>query len=434
MKLAFRSAVSRLSLIAALTAFVVSPGLAAKKPADVEKASPKNVDQTFEQIKLLVDVYQQVMQNYVEEVDSQQLIYGAATGLVQTLDPFSQFMVPEAREEMQTVTEGQFGGLGIRIMMKDNYLTVITPLPDTPAYKAGVLPEDRILGIDDQSTQGMSLQDAVKKLRGAPKTQVKVTIGREGAKEPIPITLTREAIVIASVKGRMLTNEIGYVRISEFIEPTLRDLESNLKSLQKDGMKSLVLDLRNNPGGLLTSAVDVCKEFFGDQKLIVFTEGRAQPRQEFHAGVTAPYKKLPMVVLINHGSASGSEIVAGAMQDLSRAVLVGTESFGKGSVQSVISLEDGSGLRLTTAKYYTPSGRSIHRNAKTGKGGIQPDIEVAVDRETEVKLQAQAEEIYAKGKEAHSAVADPEKTKDVALDRAIELLKIRPLMLGQKEG
>jgi len=433
MKFAFRSSLTRLSVIAALTVFAAAPGFAAKKPSEPEKA-PKTVDQTFEQIKLLVDVYQQVMQNYVEEVDSQQLIYGAASGLVQTLDPFSQFMVPEAREEMQTVTEGQFGGLGIRIMMKDNFLTVITPLPDTPAYKAGVLPEDRIVGIDDQSTQGMSLQDAVKKLRGAPKSQVKVTLAREGSKEPIAITLTRESIIINSVRGRMLTNDIGYVRISEFIEPTLRDLENNLKMLQKSGMKSLVLDLRNNPGGLLTSAVDVCKEFFGDQKLIVYTEGRAQPRQEFHAGVTAPFKKLPMVVLINRGSASGSEIVAGAMQDLSRAVLIGTETFGKGSVQSVISLEDGSGLRLTTAKYFTPNGRSIHRDQKTGKGGIQPDIEIPVDRETEVKLQAQAEEIYAKGKESHSAVKDPEKVKDVALDRAVEILKIRPLMLGQKEG
>jgi carboxyl-terminal processing protease len=335
---------------------------------------------------------------------------------------------------MQTVTEGQFGGLGIRIMMKDNWLTVITPLPDTPAYKAGVLPEDKIIMIDDQPTQGITLQDAVKKLRGAPKTQVKVTIAREGSKEPIPVTLTRENIVINSVRGKLLNNDIGYVRITEFIEPTLRDLEDNLKSLQKQGMKSLVLDLRNNPGGLLTSAVDVSKEFFGDQKLIVYTEGRAQPRQEFRAGVTAPYKKLPMVVLINRGSASGSEIVAGAMQDHGRAILIGSESFGKGSVQSVISLEDGSGLRLTTAKYFTPSGRSIHRNEKTGKGGIQPDIEIPVDRETEVKLQAQAEEIYAKGKESHSAVVDTDKVKDVALDRAIEILKIRPIMLGQKEG
>jgi carboxyl-terminal processing protease len=187
-----------------ILAGVVSFSSAAKKNGNGKE------DNTFEQIKLLVDVYQQILQNYVDEVDSQNLIYGAATGLVNTLDPFSQFMVPEAREEMQTVTEGHFGGLGIRIMMKDNWLTVITPLPETPAYRAGVLPEDRIIMIDEESTQGISLQDAVKKLRGAPKTQVKITLAREGAKEPIPVTLTRENIVIASVRSKMLTDDIGF--------------------------------------------------------------------------------------------------------------------------------------------------------------------------------------------------------------------------------
>ncbi len=422
-----------LFLLIFVAGFLQSPVSAAKKPTP-PKDNAKQADRTFEQIKLLLEVYQQVNQNYVEEVDSQNLIYGAAAGMVATLDPFSQFMVPEAREEMQTITEGQFGGLGIRIMMKDNWLTVITPLPDTPAYKAGVLPEDKIIMIDSVTTQGMSLQDAVKKLRGAPKTQVKVTLAREGSKEPIPITLTRENIVITSIRSRMLPNGIAHIRLTEFIEPTVRDLETALKNMDKQGMKGLILDLRNDPGGLLVSAVDVCKEFIGDQKLIVYTEGRSQPRQDFRAGVTAPYKKLPMVILINRGSASGSEIVAGAMQDHGRAILIGSETFGKGSVQSVISLEDGSGLRLTTAKYYTPSGRSIHRDTKTGKGGIQPDIEVVVDRDTEAKLQAQSEEIYAKGQESHSAVTEKDRVKDLALERAIEVLKIRPILLGQKEG
>lgn len=396
--------------------------------------SNSHVDQTFQQLKLLLDVYQQVSQNYVEEVDSQNLVYGGAAGMVSILDPFSQFMVPEAREEMQTATEGQFGGLGIRIMLKENWLTVITPLPDTPAYRAGVLPEDRIVAINDESTRGVTLNDAVKKLRGAPKTQVKVTIVREGVKEPVHFTLVRENIVIASVKSKMLKDDIGYIRVTEFIEPTVRDLEKALASLKKNGMKNLVLDLRNNPGGLLTSAIDVVKEFIGEQKLVVYTEGRASPRQEYRADVTAPYNKLPMVVLINRGSASGSEIVAGAMQDLGRAVLIGSESFGKGSVQSVIKLEDGSGLRLTTAKYYTPAGRSIHRDTKTGKGGIQPDIEVAVDREMEAKLQAQTEEVYAQGQAAHSAVPETERVKDIVLERAMEILKVRPIIVGQKEG
>jgi carboxyl-terminal processing protease len=416
----------------AAAALMVSGAIAPVHAA--KKAETKTVDQdkTFEQLKILIDVYQQVVQNYVEDVDSQNLIYGAASGMIATLDPFSQFMVPEAREEMQTITEGQFGGLGIRIMLKDGLLTVITPLPNTPAYRAGILPEDKIIMINDVSTQNMSLQDAVKKLRGAPKTTVKITVAREGAKEALPFTLTRENIVIQSIRSRMLKDGIGYIHLTEFIEPTLRDLEAALKDLDKKGMKGLVLDLRNDPGGLLTTAVDVCKEFIGDQKLIVFTEGRSSPRQDFRAGVTAPYKKLPLVILINRGSASGSEIVAGAVQDLARGVLIGTESFGKGSVQSVISLEDGSGLRLTTAKYYTPSGRSIHRNPKTGKGGITPDIVVPVDRETEMKLQAQSEEIYAKGTESHSAVPEKDSVKDEALERAVEILKIRPIIVGQQ--
>jgi len=406
-------------------------GALAASKAKAESKQP-TIDQTFEQLKLILDVYQQVNQNYVEEVEPQKLIYGAAAGIVNTLDPFSQFMLPEAREEMQTTTEGQFGGLGIRIMLKDDILTVITPLPDTPAYRAGILPEDRIVMINEESTHGMSLQDAVKKLRGAPKTTVKITIVREGSKEPLPFTLTRENIVIISVRGRMLDKDIGYIRITEFIEPTLKDLEKNLASLTKEGMKNLVLDLRNNPGGLLQSAVDVSKQFIGDQKLIVFTEGRAQPRQDFRADVTAPQKNLPLVCLVNRGSASGSEIVAGALQDHRRAVIIGAESFGKGSVQSVIKMEDGSGLRLTTAKYYTPSGRSIHRDMKTGVGGIQPDVPIVVERDTEAKLQAQSEEIYAKGQETHSAIPDKERVRDVVLDRAIEVLKIRPIILGQQ--
>lgn len=300
-----RYSLRKITLITALTALLIVPAGAAKKTPDKKPQQ----DQTFEQIKLLLDVYQQVTQNYVEDVDSKELIYGAASGLVNSLDPFSQFMVPEAREEMQTATEGQFGGLGIRIMLKDNWLTVITPLPETPAYRAGVLPEDRIVMIDDESTRNISLQDAVKKLRGAPKSQVKITIVREGAKEPIPFNLTRENIVIQSVRGKMLKDNVGYVRITEFIEPTLRDLQKNLKSLSAEGMQGLVLDLRNNPGGLLTSAVDVVKQFIGEQKMVVYTEGRSSPRQDFLADVTAPYGKMPMVVLINRGSASGSEIV-----------------------------------------------------------------------------------------------------------------------------
>jgi len=417
-----------LGLALILNLVFLGPSFGAKE----KKTDASRIDETFEQIKLMVDVYQQVLQNYVEEVDPQELIYNAASGLVNSLDPFSQFMVPEARKEMQVATEGHFGGLGIRIMMRDGWLTVITPLPDTPAYRAGILPEDRIVKIEDESTRGITLQDAVKKLRGAPKTKVKIHVAREGEKESVPFTITREDIVIRSIMSRNLGEGIGYIRISEFIEPTVKDLQKALKTLNKDGMKNLVLDLRNNPGGLLISAVNVVKIFLGDQKLIVYTEGRAQPRQEFRAGTTSANAELPMVVLVNRGSASGSEIVAGAFQDHGRAIIIGSETFGKGSVQSVIRLEDGSGLRLTTAKYYTPSGRSIHRNSKTGKGGIQPDIVIVVDRKTEMKIQSQSERIYAKGKTPASPVKDKERVSDIVLDRAVEIIKIRPLILGLK--
>lgn len=415
--------------IAGAGALLVAAGAIAAPDNDARKS---RVDETFEQIKLIVDVYQQVLQNYVEEVEPKDLIYNAASGLVGSLDPFSQFMVPEARKEMQVATEGHFGGLGIRIMIKEGWLTVITPLPDTPAYHVGILPEDKIIAIEDESTQGITLEKAVDQLRGAPKTKVKLTVAREGEKEPKSFVITREDIQIRSIMSRDLGDGIGYIRLSEFIEPTVRDLHKALKNLEKKGMTSVVLDLRNNPGGLLTSAVDVSKTFLGDQKLIVYTEGRSQPRQDFRASPKAPFEDIPMVVLVNRGSASGSEIVAGAFQDHGRAIIIGAETFGKGSVQSVIRLEDGSGIRLTTAKYYTPAGRSIHRNPETGDGGIKPDIEIEVSRDAEMKIQAQSEQIYAQGAAPHSAVAEEDRVDDVVLTRAVEILKIRPLIIGKK--
>jgi carboxyl-terminal processing protease len=392
------------------------------------------LDQTYEQIKLLVDVLEHIEQEYVDEVDPKTLVYGAAEGMVQKLDPFSQFLEPDERKEMQTETEGLFGGIGIRITVQDGWLTVITPLPDTPAYKAGVLPGDRIVKIDGALTQEITLSDAVKKLRGAPKSKVTISIAREGDKDLREFTLVRENIPILTVRSRMLEDNIGYLRLSEFIETSDADIQKALAQLKQQGMTSLILDLRNNPGGLLNSAVDVSREFLDAKKLVVYTEGRASPRQDFIAETKGTYADLPLTVLVNHGSASGSEIVAGAMQDHKRAVIIGSESFGKGSVQSVLSLSDGSGLRLTTAKYYTPSGRSIHRNPKTGKGGITPDIVIDVPRETEVKLQAQSEEIYAKNKKPVSTVKKEDTVKDEVLDRAVEILKAREIILQGLKG
>jgi carboxyl-terminal processing protease len=410
-------------------------------------------DQAYGDIKMLLEVLNLIKDNYVQDIDTKKLVYGAASGMVHVLDPFSQFLEPDAHKEMRSETEGEFGGLGIRIAVRDGVLTVITPLPGTPAYKQGILPGDRIIKIDGDSTQDIQIEQAVKKLRGAPGSKVIITIARDGEKDLKDYTLLRELIKVESIKSKMLTEEIGYVRLTEFQQRSAVDFDAALKALQDKGMKSVVVDLRNNPGGLLNVAVDICRLFVGGNKLIVYTEGRRQPRQEFHADSSAPYVNLPMVMLVNHGSASGSEIFAGCMQDYHRAVILGSETFGKGSVQSVIPLADGSGLRLTTAKYYTPSGRTFHRDEKTGKGGITPDIIIDVSRDVEIKLQAQDEEIFnAKpvtkdsGKETIKSFKDEAKdaskdskdktpegpAKDDTLDRAIQILKSQDIFSKTK--
>ncbi|MFA5139065.1 MAG: S41 family peptidase [Elusimicrobiota bacterium] len=393
------------------------------------------VDKTYEQLKLLVDILDYIKENYVEEVKTKDLIYGAATGMVKTLDPFSQFMDPDLHKDIKTETEGQFGGLGIRIGMREEWLTVITPLPGTPAYRMGVLPQDRIIKIAEDSTKGMTLVEAVQKLRGKPGTPVKITVARRASEDEKTewttkeFTITREVIKIESVQSHLLDNKIGYLRVIEFSAHTSEDVREMMESLKKGGANALVLDLRNNPGGLLTAAVEVAAFFVGQSKLIVYTQGRhPENRQEFRSNTEAPYEHFPMVVLVNGGSASGSEIVAGALQDHKRAVVVGAKTFGKASVQSVIPLADGSGLRLTVAKYYTPSGRSIQRDEKTGAGGIAPDIEITVTPEVEAKLQAQSEMIFEQGKDAKSIVKEEEKAKDLALERAIELLRAREIL------
>lgn len=383
-------------------------------------------DQTYESMKMLVEIINLIKDNYVQEVDTKKLVYGAAAGMVHILDPFSQFLEPEAHKEMKSETEGEFGGLGIRIAVRDSILTVITPLPGTPAYKQGILPGDKIIKIDGDSTQDITIEQAVKKLRGAPGSKVVITIAREGEKELKDYTLTRELIKVESIKSKMLDESIGYIRLTEFTQLSAQDFDKALKKLKSQGMKKLVFDLRNNPGGLLNVAVDTCKLFIGNNKMIVYTEGRRQPRQEFHADARAPFGDIPMVVLVNHGSASGSEIFAGCMQDYKRAVIMGSESFGKGSVQSVIPLADGSGLRLTTAKYYTPSGRTFHRDEKTGKGGITPDIVIEIPKETEIKLQQQDEEVFG-GKPKENKKEPP--VQDEVLERAQQILKARDIFV-----
>lgn len=397
-----------------------------------------NKDKTYKTINLLLDVLKYTEENYVEEVDKEKLLISAIKGLLKPLDPFTQFMEPDTYRELKVETEGQFGGLGIRIAIRDEWLTVITPLPGTPAYKAGILPNDRIIKIEGESTYGITIEEAVKKLRGTPGTKVNITISREGAKEPIDFTITRDIIKIEVVKYKMLTETIGYIALYEFNNNSYDDILKALSELKSKGMKSLVLDLRNNPGGLLDQAVKIAKIFLDNNKLIVYTEGRRSPRKEYRADMTAPYPDIPMVVLVNAGSASGSEILAGALKDNKRALIVGSRTFGKASVQSVIDLGDGYGLKITTAKYYTPSGRLIERKETTLKsststyaGGIEPDIVIEIPKEVEAKLYQQREEIYVPGKEPTSAVKKEEQVEDVVLTRAVEILKAISIYSGK---
>jgi carboxyl-terminal processing protease len=386
-------------------------------------------DETYKQINLLLDVLKYTEENYVDEVDRNKLLISAIKGMLKPLDPFTQFLEPDAYKELKVETEGQFGGLGIRITVRDEWITVITPLPGTPAYKAGILPGDKIIKIEGESTYGMSIEEAVKRLRGTPGTKVTITIAREGTKDPIEMTLTRDIIKIEVIKYKMLENNIGYIALFEFNSNSYDDMKKALDELKKQGMDSLILDLRNNPGGLLDQAVKIAKLFIGKNKLIVYTEGRKSPRKEYRADASAPYEDIPMVVLVNGGSASGSEILAGALQDNKRAILIGSRTFGKASVQSVIDLGDGYGLKLTTAKYYTPSGRCIQRDesvkssTQTYTGGIVPDIVIEVPKEIEAKIYQQREEIFYPGKEPTSAVKKEEQVEDVVLNRAIEIVK-----------
>lgn len=327
----------------------------------------------YESIELFTDVLAIVKKSYVEEVDTKKLIYGAINGMLASLDPHSSFMPPETYKEMKIDTKGSFGGLGIEITIKDGILTVISPIEDTPAFRAGVKAGDQILKIEDKFTKDMSIMDAVKRMRGPKGTKVTLTIMREGFEKPKEFSLVRDVIQVKSVRFKTLDDGYGYVRIAQFQEKTDDDFSRALKTLKEENngnLKGLVLDLRNDPGGLLDQAVKIADHFVEDG-LIVYTEGREKDaRMKFSARKSGTEPTYPIVVLINGGSASASEIVAGALQDHKRAVVMGTQSFGKGSVQTIIPLSDESGLRLTTARYFTPSGRSIQAK------GITPDIVV----------------------------------------------------------
>ncbi len=326
--------------------------------------------QDYESLEAFTNVLSIVKKNYVEDVDTKNLVTGAINGMLSSLDPHSAYLTPDLYKELQMDTQGRFGGLGIEITVRNGVLTVVSPIEDTPAFKAGVKPGDMIFKIEDEFTKDMTLVDAVKKMRGPKGTKINISIKREGVPELIDFTLVRDTIRVQSVRSRTLEEGYGYIRLAQFQERSDRDLQKALEKLaaEKGGIKGLVLDLRNNPGGLLTQAVRV-SDLFLDSGLIVYTEGRIESqKQKYFAHKEGTWSGFPMVVLVNGGSASASEIVAGALQDHKRAVVLGTKTFGKGSVQTILPLDDNSALRLTTARYFTPNGRSIQAL------GIVPDI------------------------------------------------------------
>jgi len=326
--------------------------------------------QDYESLEAFSNILSIVKKNYVEDIETKTLVNGAINGMLTSLDPHSAYLTPELYKDLQSDTQGRFGGLGIEITVKGGILTVVSPIEDTPAAKAGIKPGDQIFKIEDEFTKDMSLVDAVKKMRGLRGTKINLTIRREGANELLDFTLVRDVIRVQSVRSRTLEPGYGYVRLAQFQERSDRDLQRALEKIvaEKSGLKGLVLDLRNNPGGLLTQAVRV-SDMFLDSGLIVYTEGRIEAqKQKYFAQKDTTSQEYPIVVLVNGGSASASEIVAGALQDHKRAIVLGTKTFGKGSVQTILPLDDNSALRLTTARYFTPKGRSIQAT------GIVPDI------------------------------------------------------------
>jgi carboxyl-terminal processing protease len=338
--------------------------------ANVYRANLANGEETYKGLKLFTDVIELIEKNYVEEVDTEKLMQKAIQGMVRSLDPHSSFLPPEAFEELQVDTHGEFGGIGIVITMKDGILTVVSPIEGTPAYKAGIQAGDKIIKVDDESTQDMELWEAVKKMRGKQGTKVVITIMREKEPEPIDFILVRDTIPIESVKFMMLRPGYGYIWITNFRDNTTNDIIRAVKEFEKqpDPLKGLILDLRDNPGGLLNQAISTA-DLFLDKGKIVSIKGRLEKHtKSYEARAKGTLPKYPMVALINGGSASASEIVAGALQDNKRALVLGTVSFGKGSVQTVEALRDGYGLKYTIALYYTPNDRSIQAQ------GIEPDV------------------------------------------------------------
>lgn len=408
--------------------------------AEKPQAKP---DLPLEELRAFSEIFGRIKNNYVEEVDDKDLLNNAIRGMLSGLDPHSTYLDLDDFKALREGTSGEFGGLGIEVTMEDGFVKVVSPIDDTPAAKAGIMAGDLIVRLDDTPVKGLSLNEAVDIMRGKPDSKLLLTIIREGASKPLKIEITRAIIKVKSVKQRMLEPGYGYVRISTFASRTGASLKEALSTLKKENdgsLKGLVLDLRNNPGGLLDAAVDVSDTFI-TKGLIVYTEGRVQnSNQKFNAKPNDLLKGAPLVVLVNGGSASASEIVAGALQDHDRAIIVGTKTFGKGSVQTVMPLTNDTAVKMTTARYFTPAGRSIQAE------GIVPDIELEpvkitpFDTENMVLLRekdltkhlennVETTESEITGDDTESAEGEEEKDKlplavtDYALSEALNLLK-----------
>ena len=388
---------------------------------------------TYRELNLFGDVFERVRADYVEKPDDAKLVESAINGMLAGLDPHSSYMDPKSFRDMQVQTRGEFGGLGIEVTMEDGLVKVVAPIDDTPAAKAGVMANDIITQLDGEAVQGLTLNQAVDKMRGPVNTKIKLTIMRKGADKPIEVTIVRDVIRVKSVRSHPEGDDIGYIRVTQFNEQTTDGLKQAINDfnsqLGADKVKGYIVDLRNNPGGLLDQAISVSDTFL-DKGEIVSTRGRnAEETQRFNARPGDMAKGKPLIVLINGGSASASEIVAGALQDHRRATLVGTRSFGKGSVQTIIPLGAGNGaLRLTTARYYTPSGRSIQAK------GITPDIEVLQEVPDDLKARTDTKgeaslrghlKAEGNGESGSQSYVPPDEKDDAALKMALDLLRGR---------
>lgn len=391
----------------------------------------KNETETLplEDLRTFTEIFAKIKNDYVEPIEDKALLENAIRGMLAGLDPHSAYLVPDDYKELQAGTSGEFGGLGIEVGMEDGFVKVISPIDDTPADRAGVKAGDLVIRLDDTPVKGMALSDAVKIMRGKPGTDIVLTIVREGEDKPLNITITRDVIRVTSVKSNLLDPGYGYVRISQFQSRTGDNLREALEKMEEESggpLKGLVLDLRNNPGGVLSAAVSVSDAFITDG-IIVYTEGRLDDAKlKFNAKPTDILNGAPMVVLVNGGSASASEIVAGALQDHHRAIIMGGKTFGKGSVQTILPMDNGSALKLTTAKYYTPSGISIQAK------GISPDIELENMKITEseaastsrIKEANLARHLEGDGEREAQTNEDTEKAKDSKADKkALPLAK-----------